>query len=92
VQALSNERRGEINIYAKSDNNNAIIIISDNGIGIANEMLENIFEPNFTTKSSGTGLGLAIVKHIIEDLNGKILVESLLGEGTKFTIILPLCY
>jgi signal transduction histidine kinase len=49
-----------------------------------------IFEPFFTTKKRGTGLGLAIVKQIVEQHGGTITVESRQGEGTRFTIDLPL--
>jgi two-component system, NtrC family, sensor histidine kinase PilS len=66
-----------------------VICISDTGIGIAREHLENIFDPFFTTKTDGTGLGLAIVYRIIEDLGGAIDVKSEPGKGTLFTIRLP---
>jgi two-component system sensor histidine kinase PilS (NtrC family) len=67
----------------------AIIRISDTGMGIADEHLQNIFDPFFTTKTDGTGLGLAIVFRIIEDLGGSIDVKSEPGKGTIFTIRLP---
>ena len=54
------------------------------------ENLEKIFEPLFTTKAKGIGLGLAIIKNIIESHQGKIEVESTLGERTTFIIKLPL--
>ena len=63
-----------INLYLK--NNNIVIEIIDNGIGISQEMVNKIFEPYFTTKNKGTGLGLSIVKKIIEDHNGKIRIEK----------------
>jgi two-component system NtrC family sensor kinase len=66
------------------------IRICDTGEGIAKENLDKIFDPFFTTKASGTGLGLAITHGIIEQHGGRIKVESELGEGTCFTIYLPI--
>jgi CheY-like chemotaxis protein len=66
------------------------IYISDTGIGMDSETMARIFEPFFTTKgSSGTGLGLSIAYEIIKSHNGEILVESELGKGSKFIIVLP---
>jgi two-component system sensor histidine kinase PilS (NtrC family) len=65
------------------------ISIADSGNGIALEEKEKIFEPFFTTKENGTGLGLSIVHKIIENHNGLIKVESELGRGSTFTILLP---
>ena len=59
-----------------SDNKFTLIEITDNGIGISQEMVSKIFEPYFTTKNKGTGLGLSIVKRIIEDHGGKIKIEK----------------
>ncbi len=64
----------EVQIYDKD--NNIIIEVKDNGIGIDDKMITKIFEPYFTTKSKGTGLGLSIVKRIIEDHGGKIKIEK----------------
>lgn len=66
------------------------IIISDNGCGIEREMLENIFNPFYSTKDSGTGLGLYVISTEIYNNDGKITVESNLGKGTEFDIILPI--
>jgi len=67
------------------------LLLSDDGIGMTEDVREKIFEEFFTYgKSTGTGLGLAITKRIIEDHGGAISVKSRLGEGTKFTIELPL--
>ncbi|MFC5702517.1 ATP-binding protein [Cohnella faecalis] len=63
--------------------------IIDNGVGIPEEKRERLFEPFFTTKTNGTGLGLSLCLSIIERHNGKIQVESLVGEGT--TIIVSFC-
>lgn len=65
------------------------ISIRDNGEGIAPEMQERIFIPNFTTKSSGTGLGLAMCKGIVEQARGKIWFETEQGKGTTFYVELP---
>jgi PAS domain S-box-containing protein len=73
------------------DGQYALIEISDNGSGISRENLNKIFEPFFTTKGQGrgTGLGLAIVREIIHDYNGQIEVDSEIGRGTFFKILLP---
>ncbi|NWG27294.1 MAG: HAMP domain-containing protein [Ignavibacteriaceae bacterium] len=66
------------------------IKISDNGSGIAKEDLPRIFEPFYTTKGQkGTGLGLAVIWGIIDNHDGTINVESEIGKGTTFTILLP---
>ena len=67
------------------------LIVSDNGDGIPEHILNNIFEPYFTTKSvgKGTGMGLAMVLGIVESHGGKIKVESEITKGTTFTICLP---
>lgn len=66
------------------------IEVSDTGHGIAPDVLESIFTPYFTTKPSGTGLGLAIVQQIIEGHGGSISVTSEPGQGTSFTVCIPL--
>ncbi|MCP4134654.1 MAG: HAMP domain-containing protein [bacterium] len=66
------------------------IRISDNGIGISEEDLNNIFEPGFSKKKSGTGLGLAIVEKIILEHRGVIHCQSEKGSGTEFIIGLPI--
>ncbi|MBF0492516.1 MAG: PAS domain S-box protein [Deltaproteobacteria bacterium] len=66
--------------------------VADNGPGIPEEIQEKIFQAFFTTKEAGkgTGLGLSISKKIIEEHGGKITVESKLGEGTTFKVVLPM--
>lgn len=66
------------------------IKVKDDGVGIAAENLDKIFDPYFTTNKSGTGLGLAVVHRIIEKHSGIISVESRVNFGTTFTIALPL--
>ena len=67
-----------------------IATVRDTGAGIRPENLEQVFEPLFTTKARGIGLGLAVCKTLIENHGGTISVESAVGEGTTFTLSLPL--
>jgi len=86
------ENGGKITIKAYEDGNNLAIECTDTGIGIAKENLEKIFNPFYTTKEpgKGTGLGLYIVYNEVKKLNGDITVESVLGEGTTFKVVIPL--
>jgi two-component system sensor histidine kinase PilS (NtrC family) len=66
------------------------ISVIDSGTGIGEEELEKIFDPFFTTKERGTGLGLSIVHSIVEGYGGKVTVRSQPGQGTTFSVFLPL--
>ncbi|MEW6733055.1 MAG: ATP-binding protein [Acidobacteriota bacterium] len=82
---------GEIDIMLGVEDDAAVLTISDNGVGIAPEMLSRIWEPFFTTKGEdGTGLGLEICRRIIEAHGGSIFCQSEVGKGTCFMICLPL--
>jgi signal transduction histidine kinase len=65
--------------------------IADSGPGIPPELHQRIFEPFFTTKGvgTGTGLGLSVSRSIVEKLGGQLTLESKMGEGTVFTVVLP---
>lgn len=65
------------------------ISVSDTGTGISSENIKKVFEPLYTTKSRGIGLGLAICRSYVEANGGRIQVESELGEGTTFKVLLP---
>lgn len=65
------------------------IKVHDEGVGIAPQYLDKIFDPYFTTKQMGSGLGLAVTHSIIHKHNGKITVDSAINRGTTFTILLP---
>jgi PAS domain S-box-containing protein len=86
------EAKGEIIIKTYQVGKTVVVEISDTGVGIPQENLEHIFEPFFTTKEvgKGTGLGLSVVYGIIENHGGKIEVESEVGRGSTFRVILPL--
>ncbi len=88
---LNRKEKGEIKIVTSEEPELVKIVISDNGIGMTDEVKLKIFEPFFTTKKvgEGTGLGLSIVYRIIENHEGKIDVDSTINEGTIFTITLP---
>jgi PAS domain S-box-containing protein len=88
VQSMSG--KGTLTLRARREAGVACIEISDTGPGIPEEHLPRIFEPFFTTKATGTGLGLAVVKRIVEGHRGEIAVASAPGNGTTFTIKLPL--
>lgn len=77
-----------VNTQVKSDS--FILTMADNGCGMSEETASRIFEPYFTTKTTGTGLGLTMVYKIVKEFSGDINVKSLLGEGTVFTITLPI--
>jgi signal transduction histidine kinase len=90
VDALP-EGRGEITVSTHHNVRYAVIEIKDTGHGIAGDVLPRIFEPFFTTKTEkGTGLGLPISYKIIQSHDGKIDVRTKKGEGTAFSISLPL--
>jgi signal transduction histidine kinase len=81
---------GIIQFYTMVGNDYAAIIVQDNGCGMSEDTMQNLFLPFHTTKASGTGVGLAVCKNIVEEHQGTILVESTLGKGTKFSLIFPL--
>ena len=77
-------------LEASLQNNTVIIQVHDTGCGIPSELLPTIFEPYVTYKEHGTGLGLAICNQIIKAHGGSIAVNSSLGDGTTFSVSLPL--
>lgn len=84
---------GELTLTTRvEDAQHVAVEIADNGKGIPQEIMSKIFDPFFTTKAvgKGTGLGLSISYKIIEQHGGRISVDSTVGKGTKFTIVLPL--
>src|SRR5690606_17725343 len=84
VQAVEDVKNPAILVPVTAEQSHVCICISDNGVGIAEENMEKIFEPKFTTKSSGMGLGLAMVKNIVENHHGSVTLNSKLNKGTIF--------
>jgi len=85
------EERGSITITTRHIGDDISIMIADSGEGIPKNIISNIFDPFFTTKNvrEGTGLGLHIVRSVIEAHQGTISVDSQVGQGTSFIILLP---
>jgi signal transduction histidine kinase len=91
IQSIPEEQENKsVFVTVFQENNNVIISVKDNGIGVSEDNKSRIFEPKFTTKSSGMGLGLAIIKNIIENYNGTITFNSELGKGTEFIVSFPI--
>jgi hypothetical protein len=85
------EKAGNILVVEKVEPGKAlVIIVADNGGGMKEAQMTQIFNPFFSTKKEGTGLGLSISKKIVDAHGGTIAVESRVGKGTTFTIRLPL--
>ncbi len=85
-------RGGRVTISTSIWNGKVQIEIRDTGVGIPTEQMKNIFDPFFTTKPAvkGTGLGLSVTYGIIKKHGGEIIVDSLPGSGTAFTLFLPI--
>jgi signal transduction histidine kinase len=86
----SMEGGGTLTLTTEQRNGAIRIVIRDTGKGIDQETQSKIFEPFFSTKNAGTGLGLTLVQQIVDEHKGQISCESVLGQGTCFTIELPL--
>jgi two-component system sensor histidine kinase AtoS len=74
----------------RREDNFAAVEIEDTGIGIPDDVLQDMFNPFFTTKPNGSGLGLSITQRIIHAHGGKIDVKSQVGKGTTFSFVLPI--
>ena len=92
VQAMPH--RGEVRVRARQQSRagrrELRIDVEDQGPGIPTELRPRLFEPFFTTKAQGSGLGLAVVKRILDEHHGEVMVDSSLGQGATFSLLLPL--
>jgi len=80
---------GKLSLYGNVQNDMINIIVKDTGVGIPPENMKKLFEPLFTTKSRGIGLGLTVSKKLTEANGGRIEVQSEAGQGSSFTVWLP---
>lgn len=89
LQAIPEGREGRIVIGLQADDDRWTAIVRDNGSGIPEDLRENVFVPNFTTKSGGMGLGLAMCRRMMENADGDIRFETQTDLGTTFHVSLP---
>jgi len=87
IQAI--EGTGKITVEVGLHDAFATVAVADNGRGIPQEHLPNIFRPFYTTKGNGTGLGLSLARRIVEEHGGHIDVTSTVGKGARFVVNLP---
>ncbi len=87
--ANANPGVGTIRVEVDSRETFATIVVTDTGRGIPAQNIANIFRPFYTTKGNGTGLGLSLARRIVEEHHGRIEVTSVVGKGSKFTVLLP---
>jgi signal transduction histidine kinase len=88
IQAMP--KGGKLSIVAMQTQDSLVLSVQDTGVGIPEYIKPKLFTPMTTTKAKGQGLGLAVVKRLVEALKGTICFESKEGNGTKFTITLPI--
>ncbi|WP_299111645.1 HAMP domain-containing sensor histidine kinase [uncultured Winogradskyella sp.] len=88
VDACKHKDDAQIKVLASQNSNRDIVIkVYDNGSGIPQDILENIFVPFFTSKATGSGIGLSLCKQIMLLHKGRIIVKSIEGEGTVFSLV-----
>ncbi len=87
VQAM--QEGGVLTVRARAEGERVVVEVEDTGPGMPPEVRARAFEPFFTTREKGTGLGLAVVQKIVEENGGAVEVESEVGKGTTFRMILP---
>ena len=87
VQAMP--EGGVLRLTGEKENGNAVIRVADTGVGMDNAVIERLFEPFFTMGEGGSGLGMAIVQKTVKENGGTVGVESQVGRGTVFEVILP---
>ena len=88
IQSIADQ--GRIHIVSEQlESGEVSVCVSDNGCGIPTAVRERLYDPFFSTKPSGTGLGMTIARRIVEDHHGRIEIDSVEGQGSSVTLILP---
>ena len=83
------DNTGRVTITGRKTDGRIGILVSDNGPGIPSKMRRKIFDVMVTTKKSGSGIGLPVTRQILEDMQGRLDLESEPGRGTTFTLWIP---
>jgi PAS domain S-box-containing protein len=89
VEAMTGGGRLSVRTYSEPGDGRVVLEVSDTGTGIDDRTMPRVFEPFFTTKGVGRGMGLAAIRGIVDNHGGEIRVVSREGEGTTFTVLLP---
>jgi len=89
AEAIEDDGTIDIISHMEPDGERLVVEICDTGCGISEDVMANIFEPFFSTKTKGTGLGLSVSYGIVKNHRGIVEVSSQLGRGTRFTVVLP---
>src|SRR5688500_12132865 len=89
MEALSPGGRLTVTTSYAADARMITVVVEDTGAGMTEETLSRMFDMFFTTKTQGTGLGMAIVRSVIDLHGGELLVHTSVGQGTRFTVRLP---
>lgn len=90
TEALNCSKKGIISIEISKQDDYAVLSIQDNGCGMSNDLKKKVFSPFYTTKETGSGIGLPVCQKLIKSFGGKIEIESELGNGTTFQLLIPL--
>jgi signal transduction histidine kinase len=89
VEAMSQGGTLELTTWCDEGRDEVCLAVSDSGMGISPDLKPHLFDPFFSTKEDGTGLGLFVSQNIVQESGGRIEVKSQVGEGTTFTVRLP---
>jgi signal transduction histidine kinase len=89
TEAVATKGKGKVTLRTRRAGERVVIEVEDDGIGIAADVLPRLFDPFFSTKEGGSGLGLALTQQIVKDHGGDLAVDSVVGKGTVFRIVVP---